>query len=215
MAEWHPRLSGRLGGAAYVALLVGLAVVIVWLAVVAGRSSTSSFASFTTGTGELSCPTLANDRLLRSLPEASGLALSGRTPDVLWSLNDSDAPVVIALDPDGKEISRDPDGKEISRVHITGADVNNWEDVSVAPCGNGSCLYIADTGNGGGTQRNDVVIYRVPEPTPNDKETSPAEVFNAAYPEGEDHEAEAVFVVDEQLFLVTKGHPSLLFRFPR
>ena len=206
MAEWHPRFSGGLGGAPYFALLIGLAIVIVWLAVVAGRSSTSSSAFSTTGTEELACRTLANGKLLRSLPEASGLALSGRTPDVLWSLNDSDAPVVIALD---------PDGKEISRVHITGADVNNWEDVSVAPCGNRSCLYIADTGNGGGTQRNDVVMYRVPEPTPDDKETSPAEVFNAAYPEGEDHEAEAVFVVDEQLYLVTKGHPSLLFRFPR
>ena len=206
MAEWHRRLSGKLGGVPYFALLVGLAIVIAWLAVVAGRSNTPSAASSTTGTEELACRTLANGKLLKSLPEASGLALSRRTPDVLWSLNDSSAPVVIALD---------PAGKSLSRVRITGADVNNWEDVSVAPCGTRSCLYVADTGNGGGTQRNDVVIYRVPEPKPDDKETSPAEVFNAAYPEGEDHEAEAVFVVDEQLFLVTKGHPSVLFRFPR
>ena len=206
MAERHWRLSQRLSGVPYLALLVALAIVIVWLAVAAGRSNTSPAASSSTGTEELACQTLASGKLLTSLPEASGLALSRRTPGVLWSLNDSSAPVVIALD---------PAGKAFSRVRITGANVNNWEDVSVAPCGDGSCLYVADTGNGGGTQRNDVVIYRVPEPKPTDKETSPAEVFNAAYPEGEDHEAEAVFVVDEQLFLVTKGHPSLLFRFPR
>ena len=55
----------------------------------------------------------------------------------------------------------------------------------------------------------------MPEPLPDDKDTAKAEVFNAAYPEGEDHEAEAVFVIDQQLYLVTKGHPSVLFRFPR
>ena len=206
MAEWDRGLSDRLSGVPYLALLVGLAMVIVWLAVVAGRSNSSSSVASTAGTEELACQTLAHDKLLGSLPEASGLALSLRTPNVLWSLNDSDAPDVIALD---------PAGDTIGRVRISGAHVNNWEDVSVAPCGNGSCLYVADTGNGGGTQRNDVVIYRVPEPGPGDKETAPAEVFNAAYPEGEDHEAEAVFVIDEQLFLVTKGHPSTLFRFPR
>src|SRR5258705_7480999 len=102
MAEWHRRLSGRLSGVPYFALLVGLAIVIVWLAVVAGRSSARSSASSTTGTDELACRTLANGNPLKSLPEASGLALSHRTPEVLWSLNDSSAPVVIALDTAGK-----------------------------------------------------------------------------------------------------------------
>jgi hypothetical protein len=206
MAEWHPRLSGRLGGVAYFAVLVGVAIFVVWQAVGAGRRLNTLRSASSTGTEELACRVLAQGGLPRSLPEASGLALSRNTPNVLWSLSDSDAPVVIALD---------PAGKDLGRVRIAGADVNNWEDVSVAPCGNRSCLYIADTGNGGGTQRNDVVIYRVPEPGPDDKSTTPADVFNAAYPEGEDLEAEAVFVVDGQLFLVTKGHPSTLFAFPR
>jgi hypothetical protein len=48
-----------------------------------------------------------------------------------------------------------------------------------------------------------------------DTRTQPAEAFNAAYPADEDHEAEAMFVADGQLYLVTKGHPSLVFRFPR
>jgi hypothetical protein len=207
MAEWYPGRSGRFGSVAYFALLIGVAIVVVWQAMAAGRrSATPATALSTAATRELECQTVSHAKLMGLLPEASGLALSRRTPDVLWSLNDSDAPVVIALN---------SEGEALGRVRVTGANVSNWEDVSVAPCANGSCLYIADTGNGGGTQRNDVVIYRVPEPKPDDKATVPAEVFNAAYPADEDHEAEAVFVVDGQLFLVTKGHPSLLFRFPR
>jgi len=207
MAEWYPKLSGRFGSIAYFALLIVVAIVVVWQAVAAGRrSATMLSAPSTAGTGELACQTLSHGKLMGLLPEASSLALSRRTPNVVWSLNDSDAPVVIALN---------SQGEALGRVRVAGADVSNWEDVSVAPCGDGSCLYVADTGNGGGTQRNDVVIYRVPEPKPDDKATLPAEVFNAAYPADEDHEAEAVFVVDGQLFLVTKGHPSLLFRFPR
>ncbi len=213
MAGQPERLVRAIGSAAYPTLLVALAIVVVWQVVAARRAgertetTAAAGATSTPGqTDELSCDTLAHGKLLGVLPEASGLALSIRTPGVLWSLNDSSAPVVIALN---------PSGQVLGTVRITGADVNNWEDVSVAQCGNGSCLYVADTGNGGGTQRNDVVIYRVPEPTPGDKATAPAEVFNAAYPENEDHEAEAVFVANGQLYLVTKGHPSLMFRFPR
>ena len=98
--------------------------------------------------------------------EASSLALSHRDPNVLWSLNDSGAPAIVALS---------PSGELLSRVGINGASVNDWEDLTIAPCGNQSCLYIADTGNGGGTQRNDVVIYRVREPLPSDHDTAPAE----------------------------------------
>jgi hypothetical protein len=60
-----------------------------------------------------------------------------------------------------------------------------------------------------------VVVYRVREPLPGDKETAPAEVFDAAYPDGEDHESDALFDLNGQLFLITKGHPALLFAFPR
>lgn len=217
MAEQSGRLVRAVRSAAYPALLVALAIPLVLVAArragsppATSLAATAAPADANTATGaktdELSCSTLTHGQPLGVLPEASGLALSRRTPGVLWSLNDSDTPDVIALN---------PAGEVLGKVRITGADVNNWEDVSVAPCGDGSCLYVADTGNGGGTQRNDVVIYRVPEPAPNDKATAPAAVFNAAYPENEDHEAEAMFVANGQLYLVTKGHPSLMFRFPR
>jgi hypothetical protein len=191
--------------AAYPWLLAAILIVFVWQTVAARRAAVPPPPP-SADAGSLNCKTLSHAVLLGPIPEASGLALSARTPGVLWSMNDSGTPVVFAID---------VMGRVLSSVRITGADVNNWEDVSVGPCGNGSCLYVADTGNGGGTQRNDVVIYRVPEPAPTDSRSAPAETFNAAYPADEDHEAEALFVAGGQLYLVTKGHPSLVFRFPR
>ena len=199
----HPLRS--LMTAAYPWLLAAILIAFVWQTVAARRAAVAPPPK-NSDANSLNCKTLSHAVLLGPIPEASGLALSVRTPGILWSMNDSSTPVVFALD---------VMGRVLSSVRITGADVNNWEDVSVGPCGNGSCLYVADTGNGGGTQRNDVVVYRVPEPAPTDSRSAPAETFNAAYPADEDHEAEAMFVAGGQLYLVTKGHPSLVFRFPR
>jgi hypothetical protein len=55
----------------------------------------------------------------------------------------------------------------------------------------------------------------VREPLPGDRETAPADVFDVAYPDGEDHESDAMFVLNGQLFLITKGHPAVLFAFPQ
>jgi len=189
----------------YVATLIGVAAVVVWYAVGHRAANTADAAAAEEAVMPLACDLEAQAKL-PTLPEASGLALSHRDANVLWSLNDSGAPAVVALS---------PSGELLGRVRVAGANVNDWEDVSVAPCGNESCLYIADTGNGGGTQRNDVVVYRVREPLPSDRETAPAEVFDVAYPDGEDHESDAMFVLNGQLFLITKGHPAVLFAFPR
>jgi hypothetical protein len=194
----------HVGAVVYLSTLAAVAVIVVWYAM-QQHETASQGAPEAPPSEDLACDVTTRARL-SALPEASSLAISQRNPNVLWSLNDSGAPVVLALG---------TDGRLLGRVRITGASVSNWEDLSVAPCETGSCLYVADSGNGGGTQRNDVVIYRVREPSPQDKETDPADVFDAAYPDGEDHEAEAVFLVDGRLFLVTKGHPSLMFAFPR
>jgi hypothetical protein len=190
---------------AYVATLIGVAAVVVWYAIGHRATSTADAAAADEAVMPLACQ-LGAQAKLPTLHEASGLALSHRRLNVLWSLNDSGAPAVVALS---------PSGELLGRVRVAGASVNDWEDVSVAQCGNESCLYIADTGNGGGTQRNDVVVYRVREPLPGDRETAPADVFDVAYPDGEDHESDAMFVLNGQLFLITKGHPAVLFAFPQ
>jgi hypothetical protein len=65
---------------------------------------------------------------LRDLPEASGIAASARTPGLFWAHNDSGDPVIYALD---------SQGAIKDRVRVTGAAVDDWEDVAVGPCPHG------------------------------------------------------------------------------
>jgi hypothetical protein len=135
------------------------------------------------------------------IPEASGLALSRRTPGILWSHNDSgNEAVLFALDTSGVLRGR-------VRVPIRTRD---WEDISAARCPDGDCLYIADIGDNR-RARTRIQIYRVPEPAPGDTETAQPEVFNATYPDGA-HNAEALFVVGEDLFIVTRERDGILYR---
>jgi hypothetical protein len=62
----------------------------------------------------LSCNTIVRDVKLGELTEASGLALSMRTPGVIWSLNDSGVPLIYALD---------LMGRIIGRIRVTAADI--------------------------------------------------------------------------------------------
>lgn len=75
-------------------------------------------------------------------------------------------------------------------------------------------IAVADIGDNDAT-RSHVTIYRVPEPSPRDAETAVSEAFHATYPDGP-HDAEAFFVTDAGLFIVTKGDrgPVALYRFP-
>jgi hypothetical protein len=94
--------------------------------------------------------------------------------------------------------------------------VDDWEDIAVGPCPQGSCVYIADIGDNSGTRKH-ITVYRVVEPAPGEAATSPAEMFNAEYPDGP-HDAEALFVAgDSDVLLITKGDPGpvALYRFPR
>jgi hypothetical protein len=144
---------------------------------------------------------------LRDLSEASGVAASRRTPGVFWAHNDSGEPVIFALD---------LQGAVNGRVRVAGASVDDWEDIAVGPCPQGSCVYIADIGDNSGTRKH-ITVYRVVEPAPGEAATSPAEVFKAEYPDGP-HDAESLFVAaDSDVFLITKGSPGpvALYRFPR
>jgi hypothetical protein len=80
-----------LGRQAYFAALFVVFGLITWDATVRGRSSTQP--TRPTSAHELSCDlTKAGSRssqLLGKLPEASGLTLSRRSPNLLWSMNDS------------------------------------------------------------------------------------------------------------------------------
>ena len=139
--------------------------------------------------------------MVPEIPETSGLAVSRRNPGLLWSHNDSgNAAVLYALDTAGTVRGQ-------VRVPIRTRD---WEDVSAARCSSGDCLYIADIGDNR-LARRQVQIYRVPEPAPGDAETAPPEVFTASYADGP-HNAEAMFVIGADLFIITRDRAGAVYR---
>ncbi|MGH9256101.1 MAG: hypothetical protein ACRD3C_16195 [Vicinamibacterales bacterium] len=143
---------------------------------------------------------------LTGVGEASGVAVSRRTPGIIWSHNDSGRPSLFAFDESGN-----PKG----RVQVTGASVRDWEDIAAGPCREGSCLYVADIGDNNRARRQ-ITIYRVPEPRAGDAATEPAETWTLAYPDGA-HDAEALLVTPAgQLFLVSKeaARTTALYRVP-
>jgi hypothetical protein len=195
-----------LGRDAYFAALFVIFAVMTWDATVR-RPGTQ--AARPAGGHELSCDLTKNGarslQLLGRLPEASGLAMSRRSPNLLWSMNDSDDPIVIALS---------TTGEVRGQVRVTGAAVRDWEAISIGPCPAGSCLYVGDIGDDG-AKRSQVTIYRVPEPKADDTVTPQADSFVFAYPD-KAHDAESLFVTsDQNLFIITKGHPAVLYRAPR
>jgi hypothetical protein len=87
---------------------------------------------------------------------------------------------------------------------------SDWEDISAARCASGACLYIADIGDNQ-ARRHRIRIYRIPEPDPTATETARPEVFDANYADGP-HNAEAMFVVGTDLFIVTRDRTGALYR---
>ncbi len=147
------------------------------------------------------CVVVSGPAMVPEIPETSGLAVSRRNPGLLWSHNDSgSAAVLFALDTAGALRGR-------LRVPIRTRD---WEDISAARCLSGDCLYIADIGDNRRARRQ-VYIYRVQEPAPGDEETAPPEVFTATYADGP-HNAEAMFVIGADLFIITRDRTGAIYR---
>jgi hypothetical protein len=142
---------------------------------------------------------------LPEAPEASGVALGRRSPRLLWMHNDSDGAFVLGYD---------PDGTLRARVRVTGAEVEDWEDLATGSCPAGTCVYVGDVGDND-AERPRITVYRTKEPSAGDRETAPSDVFHAVYPDGP-HDAESLLVTPDGAILVaTKGEPTIIYRFPR
>jgi hypothetical protein len=144
---------------------------------------------------------------LAELPEASGLVASRVTPGRLWAHNDSGKPEIFGLD---------AKGTVTGRVSIAGAALEDWEALTSGTCGTGTCLYIGDIGDNSG-KREEIIVYRVPEPSKAGGSVQVNGVFRASYPDGA-QDAEALFAApDGTLHIVTKGDTGhiALYRFPR
>ena len=133
--------------------------------------------------------------------ELSGLVLSRRQSQVLWTHNDSgDIARVFAIA---------TNGGLLGTVAVAGADNVDWEDIAIGPsAGSGDALYIADIGDNL-AMRPGVAVYRVPEPRLADgvpPATKPAQRLDLRYPDGP-HDAEALLVdpATGALVIVTKA----------
>jgi len=145
-----------------------------------------------------------------ALDEISGLAQGVRNPDLLWAVEDSgNPPLVHALD---------NNGHTIGHVRLDGIDNVDWEALALGPCGDGTCIFVADIGDNLAA-RDNVRVLRFPEPlmaAGAEHHVTPDQ-FSFRYPSGA-QDAEALVVTPDGLPLIlTKrmdGH-SQVFAFPR
>jgi hypothetical protein len=141
-----------------------------------------------------------------ALTEASGLALSRKSPGVLWTHNDSD--------PDGPRVyaHAGASGALLGTYTLQGAEVKDWEDMALGPgpVAGQDYLYVADIGDNN-VERGSVRVYRALEP-PVDVDSpgvmaaiGGVETLGFTYPGGA-HDAETL-IVDPRtgdLYIVSK-----------
>jgi hypothetical protein len=159
-------------------------------ALLAGAVTAAACAGKSSPPPQSACEQVGRAQFLAAVPEASGIAYAG---GLLWTHNDSDAPVLYSIDASGRPRA----------VTVAGADVRDWEDLGSARCGDETCLYIADIGDNQ-ESRERITIYEVRVPEPGSTTTKPATAIHARYPDGS-HDAEALVVTrNAGIFLITK-----------
>jgi hypothetical protein len=147
--------------------------------------------------------------------ESSGLVASRAHPGVFWTHSDSgDVPRIFAVR---------ADGSLVREVAVQGASAVDWEDIATDDAGN---LWIADCGNNK-NKRRDLVVYRVPEPSPDGAAGAVVDLAvhfrfpdQDAFPDParKNFDAEALVFARGELLLLTKHRSdtrSTLYRFPR
>ncbi|MEJ2603684.1 MAG: hypothetical protein P8172_10370 [Gammaproteobacteria bacterium] len=143
-----------------------------------------------------------------AIVEASGLAASGRTPGMLWVVNDGGQPPVLHA------VSET--GEELAAVRLDEAENRDWEDLAGYTRDGRSWLLIADIGDNAGV-RPHVTLYVLPEPAATDGGmVSPTRTIRYAYPDGpQDAEAVAVDARAGVVYVLTKRtEPPRLYAVP-
>lgn len=145
-------------------------------------------------------------RLPGRLDESSGIAQSTFDEEVFWSHSDSGSDAVL--------YAFDLTGERVGRVEVD-IRARDWEDVAIAPCGDQSCMYVADTGDNK-EDRTSVWLLRFPEPDPHTESEVDPERIRIRLPDGP-RDMEALIVLpDESVYLTTKGrnHQVTVYRYP-
>ena len=129
----------------------------------------------------------------KRVDEASGLAVSRRLKNVLWTHNDQPG--------DERVFALDFQGELVGQLDVQ-VDSLDWEDIAIGPCGNTrrSCLYVADIG-ASERRRKSLQILRFAEPDldPDVKprlraDVTQLDIAHFRYADGEHRDAEALMV---------------------
>ena len=146
------------------------------------------------------CTRIGDVAMLGDVPEASGLALSQRKAGVLWTHNDSGN--------DTELFAVDASGAVQGHLRLP-ARTRDVEDIASGRCATGYCLFVADIGDND-VVRSSVQLFRIPEPPLDSRQTARPDTFTLSYPDGP-HNAEALFVAESKVFIVTKDLEGVLF----
>jgi hypothetical protein len=141
------------------------------------------------------------------LVEASGLAASRTTSDVLWAHNDSRGTATL--------YAFRGDGENLGSYGVPGSFALDWEDMSAGPGpqGEGDFLYVGDIGDNFDIRGGVITVYRVPDVDPSELEGSFPESLALTYRYPRDgHNAEALFIdpTEPALYLITKDKSEAL-----
>jgi len=181
------------------------------------------YAGFSTPTPNVAAPATALDAwhgpetvgeiTELAINEASGLAVSQRAPELLWTHNDSgNAPVLYAID---------PSGSFLGSVRIEGAKNRDWEDIASYEIDGLAYLIAADIGDNNAVYP-ECVLYIIAEPDPaalsptRELVAEPVRIIRYVYPDGpRDCESLAVDIREQAIYLISKrAQPPILYRLP-
>lgn len=135
-----------------------------------------------------------------NLKEISGVAVSYLNKGVLWVHNDSGSSASL--------FAIKYDGTIVAELVVNGATNIDWEDMSLNPCGEDECFYVADTGDNL-LNRTDYAIYEIKEP--NLSETDETTIISndwikypINYEDGSKNSEALAIDVDGTLYLFSK-----------
>ncbi len=144
----------------------------------------------------------------------SGIGASHRNAGVIYVHNDRNVAQFFAVS---------EAGALLGTFNLTGANVDDIEDMAVAHCPSGSCVYVGDIG-GNISPRTQFAILRAPEPEvrvdlPGGTTSIAAERLVFSYPDNANHNAESILVDpnSDTIYVITKvaaGMPSAVYKFP-
>ncbi|HMI83870.1 MAG TPA: hypothetical protein VK550_07230 [Polyangiaceae bacterium] len=149
-----------------------------------------------------------------ALNALSGIGASKRNAGVVYVHNDRNVAQFFGVS---------EAGALLGTFNLTGASVEDIEDMAVAHCPAGNCVYLADIG-GNITPRTQFAVVRVPEPEvrvdmPGGTTSIAAERLVFSYADNANHNAESMLVDpnSDTIYIITKvaaGMPSSVYKLP-